>query len=104
MKRSNTLIAISLIAVLPLAAIAGDKDKTPSPMGTTTSAQFDKLDTDRDGRISKSEAASDARIVFSSADKDGNGYLDNSEYSQREMSQESVPNSVDQTTDAVKPR
>ncbi len=33
-----------------------------------------------------------------------NGYLDNNEYSQREMSQESVPNSADPAADAVKPR
>jgi EF hand domain-containing protein len=93
MKISKSMIAMAVIAVLPLAAIAGDKDKTPAPMGTSSSAQFDKLDTNRDGRISQAEAASDTKIVFSTADKNGDGYLDSSEYTQREMSRDAMPNS-----------
>ena len=54
MKLSNSLIAIAVVAALPLAAIAGDKDKMSTPQAT--SAQFEKLDSNRDGRISQSEA------------------------------------------------
>jgi EF hand domain-containing protein len=103
MKISKSMIAMAVIAVLPLAAIAGDKDKSPA-MGSSNSAQFDKLDTNRDGRISQSEAASDSKIVFSTADKNGDGYLDNSEYTQRDMSHESKPNSTDPASDTVTPR
>ena len=103
MKLSKPLIAIAVAASLPLAAFAADKDKTMSPMGSTR-AQFDKLDTNRDGRISPSEAAGDSRIVFSSADKNGDGYLDSSEYSQRDMSNQPMPNSTDPAPDTEKPR
>ena len=41
---------------------------------------FDKLDTNRDGRISQAEASVDANIVFSSADANGDGYLDKAEW------------------------
>ena len=98
MKISKSLIATAVIAVLPLAAFAGDKDKTLAPMGTATSAQFDTLDTNRDGRISPAEAAIDSKIVFSTADKNGDGYLDNSEYTHRDMSNE--PSMPDETTAA----
>ncbi|HEU5133645.1 MAG TPA: hypothetical protein VFU13_00750 [Steroidobacteraceae bacterium] len=104
MKLSNSLIAASLVAVLPLSAFAGDKDKTVVPMGTATSAQFDTLDTNRDGRISATEAATDSKIVFSSADKNGDGYLDQAEYSHREMSNDSMPKTGDPGTDTDQPR
>ncbi len=102
MKYSRPMIAMALVAVLPLSAIAGDKDQTSAPMGT--SAQFDKLDTNRDGRITQAEASKDTKIVFSTADKNGDGYLDNSEYPAGDMSREPMPNSSDPATDAEKPR
>ena len=89
MTFSKSLIAAAVIAVLPLSALAGDKDKTQAPMGTVASAQFDTLDANRDGRISREEAAIDSKIKFSTADKNGDGYLDNSEYSNRDMSNDS---------------
>ena len=85
MKLSNSLIAIAVVAAMPLAAIAGDKDKMSTPQATT--AQFEKLDSNSDGRISQSEAATDSKIVFST--KNGDGYLDSSEYAHRSMSNES---------------
>ena len=94
MKTSRTLIALTLAAVIPLgAAVAGDqygKDKT----GTMNPA-FDKLDTNRDGRISQAEASADANIVFSSADANGDGYLDKSEWKKQEKGSTSpTPQSV----------
>jgi hypothetical protein len=89
MKISKSFIATAVIAVLPLVAFGGDKDKTPAPTGTVASAQFDTLDANRDGRISREEAATDSKITFSTADKNGDGYLDNSEYSNRDMSNDS---------------
>ena len=101
MKISKSLIAAAVVALLPLAAIAGDKDKTVTPVGAT-SAQFDTLDTNRDGRISPAEASSDSKIVFSTVDKNGDGYLDNSEYTHRSMSTEPMPGNP--ATDAETPR
>jgi hypothetical protein len=113
MKISTSLIAAAAMTLLPLAVIAGDKDKSPAPMGTASKAQFDTLDTDRDGRLSPTEAASDSKIVFRSADKNGDGYLDNAEFSHRDMShpqseqkseQQSESNSAASDRDAPKPR
>ena len=42
--------------------------------------------------------------MFSTADKNGDGYLDNSEYPASDMSREPMPNSSDPATDAEKPR
>jgi hypothetical protein len=82
MKTSKTLIAVALAAVIPLgAAVAGDQGK--DKMGTMSPA-FDKLDTNRDGRISQAEASADANIVFTSADANGDGYLDKSEWKKQE--------------------
>jgi hypothetical protein len=85
MNLSKYLLATTIMS-LPLAAIAGEK--LPAPSGTVTSAQFDSLDMNRDGRISPNEAASDSKIVFAKADKNGDGYLDGAEYAHREMSNE----------------
>jgi hypothetical protein len=83
MKTSKTLVALAVAALIPLgAAVAGEgKDKSGS-MGPS----FDTLDTNRDGRISQAEAGVDASLVFSSADKNGDGYLDKNEWKSRDMS------------------
>jgi hypothetical protein len=77
MKHSKSIIAIAVAALIPLAAAsAGEgKDKSGS-MGPS----FDTLDVNRDGRISQAEAAVDANIMFSSADKNSDGYLDKTEW------------------------
>jgi hypothetical protein len=43
------------------------------------------MDTNSDGRISRSEAASNRSLTrgFSSADSDGDGYISNTEYQSR---------------------
>ena len=80
MKTSRTLIAIAVAALIPMgAAVAGDKDKDKTGYG----ASFDTLDTNRDGKISQAEAAADTTIVFSTADANGDGYLDKSEWKNR---------------------
>jgi hypothetical protein len=88
---SSKLIAAALVVAMPLGAFAGDKDKTPAPMGTVVSAQFDTLDTNRDGRISPVEASTDSKIEFTTADKNGDGYLDNTEYAHRDMAPDTMP-------------
>lgn len=88
MKRTTTL-AIAIAALLPMgAAVAGDghKDKSGN-MGPS----FDTLDVNRDGRVSQAEAGVDASIVFSSADRDGDGYLDKKEWKNRDKSSSGSP-------------
>lgn len=78
MRNSKTLIAVAVAALIPFAgtAFAGEgKDKAGH-----SSAGFDALDTNRDGRISKVEAAADSKIMFSTADANGDGYLDSKEF------------------------
>ena len=97
MKISKSILAVAIVATFPLAAFAGDKDKTVT---TTTSAQFDTLDANRDGRISATEAAVDSKIVFSTADKNGDGYLDSDEYMHRSMKNQSMPSDPASDTDS----
>jgi len=74
------LLAAAALALIPLAGMAAEGDKTTSP--SPTGATFDTLDANKDGRISMPEASVDPDLVesFSVADKNGDGYLDNSEF------------------------
>jgi len=101
MKLFKSIIAAAVVASLPLAAFAGDKDKTATTTRTPTSSQFNALDIDRDGRISPAEAANDTKIVFSTADKNGDGYLDSDEYMNLDRSTEKMPSHP--ATDAEAP-
>ena len=77
------LLAATVIALVPLAALAAEPTKTPDPATPAgQSGSFDTLDANKDGRISMPEASADPKLVesFSSADKNGDGYLDASEY------------------------
>src|SRR5688500_19579752 len=76
MKHSKTLIAAAVAALIAGTAVAGEGEKDKSKHG----ASFNSLDTNRDGRISKAEAAADATIMFTTADANGDGYLDSAEY------------------------
>ena len=98
MNTAKSLIAISIVAALPLAAFAGEKDKTMAPMATNAAAQFQKLDSNADGRLSRTEASRDSNIVFATTDKNGDGYLDSSEYMHRDVTHDStMPRAEDPT-------
>jgi len=78
----NRLLAATVIALVPLAALAGE-GKVPDPATPAgQSGSFDTLDANKDGRISMPEASADPKLVesFSTADKNGDGYLDADEY------------------------
>ncbi len=100
MKTGKTFIVIAAATLIPLgAASAGDKEKSGS-MGTS----FDTLDANRDGRISQVEASADATIVFTSADKNGDGYLDKSEWKGKDKDKTGTtpqPQSMPESTDTV---
>jgi hypothetical protein len=77
------LLAAAVVALIPLAGFAGEGNKPADPRTPASqSGTFDTLDANKDGRISMPEASADPKLVesFSSADKNGDGYLDNSEY------------------------
>jgi Ca2+-binding EF-hand superfamily protein len=96
MKATKLLIAGAVAALLPFAAaVAQDPPaQSPSqdpaqqsqpaesqPAAAQKGATFESLDTDGDGRISKTEAASNQNVLdqFSRYDKDGNGYIERAE-------------------------
>jgi EF hand len=103
--RTRNLMIIAAAACIPFAATAaeGSKDKSGS-MGPS----FDTLDMNHDGRLSQAEASVDATIMFSTADKNSDGYLDKSEFRSRDKTgmtpapqslPESSPDATSPTTD-----
>ena len=78
----NKLLAAAVVALIPLAGVAAEGSKTPPTTPAGQSGTFETLDANKDGRISMPEASADPRLVeiFSTADKNGDGYLDNAEF------------------------
>jgi len=75
----------TVLMLMPLAGLAAEGSKTPPATPAGQSGTFETLDANKDGRISLPEASVDRALVegFSRADKNGDGYLDHSEYDQR---------------------
>lgn len=87
MDYRKTLIAAAAVAMLPVAGTALANEGSAK-----SGATFDSLDTNRDGRISKAEAAADSNLMFSRADANGDGYLDNAEFKRaRKAHDDSMP-------------
>ena len=105
MKTSKTLIALALAAVIPMGAAMAGEEYPKDKSGTMSGPGFDKLDTNRDGRISQAEASVDTTVVFSSADTNGDGYLDKTEWKNREKgsSNPSPQSTPEPTTDPTVP-
>jgi hypothetical protein len=85
MLMKTTLLAAAIVALLPLAGTAAEGSKTPPSTPAGQSGSFDTFDANKDGRISMPEASADPQLVetFSTADKNGDGYLDNAEFDNR---------------------
>jgi hypothetical protein len=99
MKTSKTLIVLAVTALLPLgAAVAADQYGSKEKTGMGMS--FDKLDTNRDGKISQAEAAADTDLVFSTADANGDGYLDKSEWRKHEKAEKGSTSPTPQSSPA----
>jgi Ca2+-binding EF-hand superfamily protein len=82
MKLRLLAAAVALVPLAGLAASDKGDNKAMSKAPADQAISFDALDANKDGRISMPEASADPRLVeaFSSADKNGDGYLDNTEY------------------------
>jgi hypothetical protein len=97
MKASRLLLAGTVAALLPLAG-AFAQSPTPDPTQPAQDSQqgatFESLDKDSDGRISKSEAATNANVTaqFSKYDLNGNGFIEKDEVTTANTSQPTSPN------------
>ncbi len=82
---NSKLLAAAVIALIPLAGVAAEGEKTQPATPAGQSGSFDTLDSNKDGRISMPEASADPKLVetFSTTDKNGDGYLDNAEFDSR---------------------
>ena len=80
MMKASYLIAAA--ALFPLAALAQSPSTPPSePPAQQQGTTFESLDTDSDGRISKTEAESNTHVKsqFASYDLNGDGFIERTE-------------------------
>ncbi len=81
MKHTNELIAAAVAMLLPVAYAAAQSTPPAPEPGATRAVDLSPLDTDKDGRISKAEAAEEPAIaqIFDQVDKNSDGYIDAAE-------------------------
>lgn len=91
MKSARLLVTGTVAVLLPLAAAMAQSptpDQNSAPPQQPAQSQqggatFESLDTNSDGKISKTEAAANENVSaqFSKYDKDGNGFIEKAEVS-----------------------
>jgi EF hand len=91
-KASRLFIAGAAAALLPLTAALAQTPPPPAPAEQPPQSQgatFESLDTNSDGRISKSEAEAnaDVKAQFSSYDVNGDGFIERAEVNSSNRSQ-----------------
>jgi hypothetical protein len=92
MKKASILIAAGAgTALLSLAAVAQTPPQEPAPQ--SQGASFESLDTNSDGRISKTEAEANAGVKaqFSSYDVNGDGFIERAEVNQANSPRSETP-------------
>jgi hypothetical protein len=99
MKHASRLILAGAAAsLLPLAAALAQTPDPAEPAPTQQPSQgggatFESLDTDGDGRISKTEAEANANVKaqFSNYDVNGDGFIERAEVNQANSSESETP-------------
>ena len=96
MKAIHLLAAAALLPFTALAQTPPQPGNTPAQTAPQQSqgASFESLDTNADGRISKTEAAANASVTaqFSSYDLNGDGFIEREEVNKaNEPQQPSTP-------------
>jgi len=102
MKTFTLLTSAALASLLALAVstanAAGEampgSGSGGNPLSPAQQREFEKLDTNHDGKISQEEAQADPELAkkFASLDKNNNGELDQAEFAQFEARPESGQN------------
>ncbi len=90
-KASSSFAAGVAALVLPFAAAIAQTPPPEQGSPQQGAASFESLDTNSDGRISKTEAEANANVKsqFSSYDLNGDGYIERSEVDRANQSQQS---------------
>ena len=93
--KTSRLIVAGAAALLPLAAAMAQAPQTPPAQQPSLSggASFESLDTNGDGRISKTEAAANENVNanFSNYDINGDGFIERAEVSKANSSRPATP-------------
>jgi hypothetical protein len=91
-KVLNLFAAGAAVALLPLASFSQTPPTAPEP-AQNRGATFESLDTNADGRISKSEAEANAGVKeqFANYDVNGDGFIERAEVTQANSSQSPTP-------------
>lgn len=79
-----SLMAVTLLFGGAVPAFA-NHDKTPAEMQEKIDKKFEKLDINRDGKISESEFDSKKEAKFANADANGDGSISKEEMSEYKM-------------------
>jgi Ca2+-binding EF-hand superfamily protein len=92
-KASSSFAAGAAALLLPFAAAIAQTPPTPDEGTPQQGASFESLDTNSDGRISKTEAEANANVKaqFSSYDLNGDGYIERSEVDRANSGQQQKP-------------
>ncbi len=90
-KASSSFAAGVAALMLPFAAAIAQAPPPDQGSPQQGAASFESLDTNSDGRISKTEAEANANVKaqFSSYDLNGDGYIERSEVDRANQSQQS---------------
>lgn len=101
MKMIKALIGVLAVTLFTTAAVAGDE--TGGSKHST--AKFNKMDRDKDGKLSKEEIKNDSTLTaqFAAVDQDSDGYLSEEEFTAMAQMQsprgERSPSSTDRPSD-----
>ena len=96
MKASRLFVTGAAVALLPVAAAIAQTPPPAAPAGQPAEGQgatFESLDTNSDGRISKSEAEGNegVKAQFASYDVNGDGFIERAEVNSSNRSESETP-------------
>jgi len=105
--KAQLIAGILLLTAGGFAAAAemSTESTTTTSKSTTTkdAAAFQKMDANHDGQVTAAEARNSGMTDFSAADRNGDGHLDQSEFTQRTSTTSTISKSSKSSTSAPDP-